>query len=53
MELLTIEHIDFTMIVECTKFDRIWSKAKSNVGEDKLAFHLLVVGRSHVRKTHF
>ena len=35
MELLTIEHIDFTMIVECTKFDRIWSKAKSNVGEDK------------------
>lgn len=36
MELLTIEHIDFTMIVECTKFDRIWSKAKSNVGEDKL-----------------
>ena len=36
MELLTIEHIDFIMIVECTKFDRIWCKAKSNVGEDKL-----------------
>ena len=36
MELLTIEHIDFTMIVECSKFDRIWSKAKSNVGEDNL-----------------
>ena len=36
MELLTIEHNDFTMIVECTKFDRIWNKAKSNVGEDKL-----------------
>ena len=36
MELLTIEHRDFTMIVECTKFDGIWNKAKSNVGEDKL-----------------
>lgn len=36
MELLTIEHKDFTMIVECTKFDGIWSKAKSNVGEDRL-----------------
>lgn len=37
MELLTIEHKDFTMIVECTKFDGIWNKAKSNVGEDKLS----------------
>lgn len=36
MELLTIEHEDFTMIVECTKFDNIWDKVKSNVGEDKL-----------------
>lgn len=36
MELLTIEHKDFTMIVECTKFNGIWNKAKSNVGEDKL-----------------
>lgn len=36
MELLTIEHKDFTMIVESTKFDGIWNKAKSNVGEDKL-----------------
>ena len=36
MELLTIEHKDFTMIVECTKFDGIWNKAKSNVGEEKL-----------------
>lgn len=36
MELLTIEHKDFTMIVECTKFDDILDKAKSNVGEDKL-----------------
>ena len=33
---MTIEHKDFTMIVECTKFDSIWNKAKSNVGEDKL-----------------
>lgn len=36
MELLTIEHKDFTMIVECTKYEGIWNKAKSNVGEDKL-----------------
>ena len=36
MELLTIEHKDFTMIVECTKFDGIWTKAKSNVGEENL-----------------
>lgn len=36
MELLTIEHKDFTTIVECTKFDSIWNKAKSNVGVDKL-----------------
>lgn len=33
---MTIEHKDFTMIVECTKFDGIWNKAKSNVGDDKL-----------------
>lgn len=36
MELLTIEHKDFTMIVECTKFDDIWKNAKKNVGEEKL-----------------
>lgn len=35
MELLTIEHKDFTMIVECMKFDSIWNKAMSNVGKDK------------------
>lgn len=52
MELLTIEHIDFTMIVECTKFDRIWSKAKSNVGEDKL-LSTYSWSEGHVRKTHF
>ena len=36
MELLTIRHQDFEMIVECTKFDNIWRKAKSNVGEEGL-----------------
>ena len=36
MELLTIRHQDFEMIVECTKFDDIWHKAKSNVGEEGL-----------------
>ena len=36
MEVLSIEQKDFTMIVECTKFDGIWNKAKSNVSEDKL-----------------
>lgn len=36
MELLTIKHQDFEMIVECTKFDNIWNKAKNNVGEENL-----------------
>lgn len=36
MELLTIKHRDFEMIVECTKFDDIWRKAKNNVGEEGL-----------------
>ena len=36
MDLLTIEHEDFTMFVECTKFEDIWSKAKRNVGEKNL-----------------
>lgn len=36
MELITIRHQDFEMIVECTKFDEIWRKAKSNVGEEGL-----------------
>lgn len=36
MELLTVRHQDFTMYVECTKFDGIWHKAKSNVGEEHL-----------------
>jgi hypothetical protein len=33
MELLTIKHQDFEMIVECAKFDGIWYKAKNNIGE--------------------
>ncbi|MCD8236956.1 MAG: restriction endonuclease-like protein [Prevotellaceae bacterium] len=36
MELLTIKHQDFEMIVECVKFDDIWHKAKSNIGEECL-----------------
>lgn len=36
MELLTIKHQDFEMIVECAKFDGIWHKAKSNIGEECL-----------------
>ncbi|MGM9798009.1 MAG: DUF2357 domain-containing protein [Parabacteroides sp.] len=36
MELLTILHTDFTMTIECGKFDAIWTKAKRNVGEQRL-----------------
>ena len=36
MELLTIEHRDFTMSIECGKFDAIWNKAVRNVGEENL-----------------
>ena len=36
MDLLTIQHEDFTMYVDCTKFDSIWNKAKGNVGEENL-----------------
>ncbi len=36
MELLTIKHNDFTMSIECGKFDAIWNKALNNVGEDNL-----------------
>lgn len=36
MELLTIEHQDFTMIIECNKFGAIWEKAVRNVGEENL-----------------
>ena len=36
MELLTIKHHDFTMSVECGKFNAIWEKATRNVGEENL-----------------
>ena len=36
MERLTIEHRDFTMSIECSKFDAIWDKAVRNVGEENL-----------------
>lgn len=36
MELLTITHKDFTLTIECAKFEGIWGKAKRNVGEDNL-----------------
>lgn len=36
MELLTIQHEDFTMYVECSKYEAIWGKAVRNVGEDNL-----------------
>lgn len=36
MEVLTIYHQDFTMSIECTKFEGILGKAKRNVGEGKL-----------------
>lgn len=36
MELLTIQHEDFTLYVECSKYDAIFGKATRNVGEDNL-----------------
>ena len=36
MELLTVQHKDFTMYIECTKFEGIWNKAKGNIGEENL-----------------
>lgn len=36
MDLLRIEHQDFSMSIECGKFDAIWGKAVRNVGEDNL-----------------
>ena len=36
MDLLTIVHQDFTLSIECGKFDAIWDKAKSNIGVDQL-----------------
>lgn len=36
MELLSIIHQDFTMSIECSKFDAIWDKAVRNVGKENL-----------------
>ena len=36
MDLLTIIHQDFTLSIECSKFDAIWNKAKNNIGEENL-----------------
>ena len=36
MELLTIQHEDFTMYVECSKYAAIWGKAVRNVGRENL-----------------
>ena len=36
MELLTIRHEDFTMYVECSKYEAIWGKAVRNVGSENL-----------------
>lgn len=36
MDLLTIQHQDFTMYVDCSKFESIWNKAVRNVGEGNL-----------------
>ena len=34
--MLTIEHEDFTMYVECSKYEAIWGKAVRNVGSENL-----------------
>ncbi|MDO4512320.1 MAG: DUF2357 domain-containing protein, partial [Bacteroidales bacterium] len=36
MELLSIKHRDFEMTIECGKFEGIWRKASTNVGEAHL-----------------
>ena len=36
MELLSIKHYDFEMTIECSKFEGIWNKATTNVGEENL-----------------
>lgn len=36
MELLTIRHTDFTMSIECGKFEAIWAKAMRHIGEQGL-----------------
>ena len=36
MDLLTIQHEDFTMYVECSKYEAIWGKDVRNVGSENL-----------------
>ena len=36
MDLLTIIHQDFTLSIECSKFDAVWNRAKNNIGEENL-----------------
>jgi len=36
MDLLTIEHKDFTLSIECPKYEDIWDKAVTNVGAENL-----------------
>ncbi|MBO4752493.1 MAG: DUF2357 domain-containing protein [Bacteroidales bacterium] len=36
MELLRIDHTDFTLTVESTRFDAMWQKGVGNLGKEKL-----------------
>lgn len=36
MELLTIQHEDFELSIECAKFETVWEKVRNNVGEEAL-----------------
>lgn len=36
MKLLTIQHEDFELSIECAKFETVWEKARNNVGEEAL-----------------
>lgn len=36
MELITIKHKDFTLYVECTKFNDVWTNAERNISAEAL-----------------
>lgn len=36
MDILTIQHKDFTLSIECSKWEGVWNKAVRNVGVDNL-----------------
>ena len=36
MDLLTIQHQDFSLTIECSRFQEIWDKAKRNIGAEGL-----------------